>query len=66
MPNANYVLAEKLEEIVLIEILKVPERYDFMTKRKVYSSMINMILEMNKTSMFGIVGLVLNDFHVPF
>ena len=44
MHNANYVLAEKLEEIVLIEILKVPERYVFMTKRKVYSSMINTIL----------------------
>ena len=48
MPNANYVLAEKLEEIVLIEILKVPERYVFMTKRKVYSSMINIILEIKK------------------
>ena len=44
MHNANYVLAEKLEEIVLIEILKVPERYVFMTKRKVCSSIINMIV----------------------
>ena len=53
MHNANYVLAEKLEEIVLIEILKVPERYDFMTKRKVYSSMINMILEIAWKSGFS-------------
>ena len=39
-----YYLLEKSEEIVLIEILKVPERYVFMTKRKVCSSIINMIV----------------------
>ena len=45
MYNTNHFLLEKSEEIVLIEILKVPERYVFMTKRKVYFSMINIILE---------------------
>ena len=45
MHDTNHFLLEKSEEIVLIEILKVPERYDFMTKRKVYSSMIKMIME---------------------
>ena len=48
-----YYHLEKAEEIVLIEILKVPERYVFMTKRKVDSSMINMIMEIAWKSGFS-------------
>ena len=46
-------------------MLKVPERYDFMTKRKVYSSMIKMIMEIiRKNAWKG--EFILNDLHIPF
>ena len=65
MYNTNHFLLEKSEEIVLIEILKVPERYVFMTKRKVYFSMINIILEIIR-KLLGRLGVILNYFHVVF